>query len=183
MENFKRRFSSAFKNHRKVWAQLASEIGAEFVNNGLFKSPEVIKKGESFLIKLDSFRTMAGNHSQSWTRFQTLCETNNDFRFRILRKNIFNKRAPKGMELMMTDVHAFDRKFRLFVSHKREMKKVFNWDLLTNIAGQQPFNAIRIELKDKKMELKIRSLIKDIEQLRSLFNLVEELRNQFNPEL
>jgi hypothetical protein len=179
MGNFSRQFKSFFKNHRKVWEQLAHDIGAKFVKNGLFKPFEVIKTQDNFTLKLDSVTKMSGNHVQYITRFQTTCNASADLYFLIVRKHFFNKKAPKNTESFNTDLEIFEQKFRLFVSSSREIRPVLNRKLLLNIAEQQPFTSIRLELKAKNLELTIAALVKDIDQLKSLFVFMKELRNQF----
>lgn len=182
MGNFSRRFNSMFKSHRKVWTQLAYDLGAEFVDKGIFKPFEVIKQGEGYNIKLDSFTKRRGNHSETITRFQTSCENPKNLQIRIARKALFNKKAPKGTENVITDFEAFDRKFWLSTSAWRDTKQLLHRRLLSDIMAQQPFNNIQIELKEKELELRIHSLVKDIDQLKSLFKLIEVLRLQFNSE-
>ncbi len=102
-----------------------------------------------------------------------------DLYFLIVRKHFFNKKAPKNTESFNTDLEIFEQKFRLFVSSSREIRPVLNRKLLLNIAEQQPFTSIRLELKAKNLELTIAALVKDIDQLKSLFVFMKELRNQF----
>lgn len=182
MGEFSRRFHSMFKNQRKVWKELAYDLKAEFVDNGIFKPFEVVKKEEGYEIKLDSFTKMAGRTPIITTRFQTVCDSSGDFQFLIKRKNIFNKRAPKGLELIPIEYPEFDRLFRLFASSKRKINRVFNRKLQMILVQQTPYRDIRIELKANNLELQIKPLIKDIEQLKSLFEFIELIRQQLRAD-
>lgn len=179
MGNIARQFNSFFKSHRKVWEQLAHDIGGKFVRKGFFKPFEVIKSEDASTIKLDSITKMSGNHVQYITRFQTDCKASDDFYFLIVRKHFFNKKPPKNTESYNTDLEIFEQKFRLFVSSKKAIRPILNRKLLLNITEQQPFTSIRLELKAKNLELTIAALVKDIDQLKSLFVFMKELRNQF----
>jgi radical SAM superfamily enzyme with C-terminal helix-hairpin-helix motif len=131
---------------------------------------------------LDSFSRNRGNHREIYTRFQTECANPGKIQFLIKRKNIFNKKAPKGTELLLTEMEVFDRKYRLFGSNKRDIKRLLDRKILANIVEQKPFSNIRIELKEQNLELHIRSLNKDLVQLKSLFHLIEDLRSQIDIE-
>jgi len=182
MGNFSRILKSAFASQKKVWQQLADELNAEYVNKGLFKAHTITKKLEQGEIILDSFSRNRGNQHETYTRFQTECANPGKIQFLIKRKNIFNKKAPKGSELFLTEMEVFDRKYRLFGSNKRDIKRLLDRKMLANIVEQKPFSNIRIELKEQNLELKIKSLNKDLVQLKSLFNLVEDLRYKIGIE-
>ncbi|MBN1650094.1 MAG: hypothetical protein JW857_02130 [Bacteroidales bacterium] len=182
MGEFSRRFSAMFKSQRKVWNELAYDLKAEFVDKGFFKPLEVVKKEEGYEIKLDSFTKMAGRTPIITTRFESNCDAVEDFRFLIKRKNIFNKRAPKGLELIPVEYHEFDHLFRLFASNKRRIHRVFNRKLQSQLVNQAPYRDIRIELKANILELQIKPLIKDIEQLKSLFVLMESIQEQLRAD-
>lgn len=183
MGNFSRRFKSMFSRQRKVWLQFATSIGAEYADNGLFKAALITKKFDWGEIVLDSYSKMKGKANVTYTRFQTECTNSRNLQFRIERKTWLNSRAPKGLEKVITEHADFDHSFRLFVSQKRVVMRLLNRRLLANIAGQQPFRDIRIDLKENNLVLRIAPLNKDLEQLKSLFRLVETLRNQFDSEL
>jgi len=180
MGNFVRQFKSTFSSQKKVWTQLAHDIKAEYIDNGFFKAHIITKSYEWGSIKLDSFNKRRGNNSVTFTRFQADCSNPKKIEFIIKRSNFFNKKAPKGLEFTLTDYSEFDRKFRLFVSNKREIKQVLDRKIIRNIVEQQPFNDIKIDLKENNLELHISSLNKDIEQLKSLFILMESLHNQID---
>ena len=182
MGNFSRRFKSTFASQKKVWQQFADSVGAEYAHNGLFKAVVITKNLDWGEITIDSYSKMKGRASVTYTRFQTKCKNPKNLQFRVDRKTLLNSRAPKGLEKVLTEYTDFDRLFRLFVSQKREVKRLLNRRLLADIAGQRPFRDIRIELKENNLILRIAPLNKDLEQLKSLFKLVETLHNQIDSE-
>lgn len=182
MGNISRRLKSMFGSQRKIWTQFAASIGAEYVEKGMFKADVITKKLDWSEITIDSYRKMKGRASVTYTRFQTECRNPKNLRFRIDRKTLLNSRAPKGLEKVITEYADFDRLYRLFVSEKRETKRLLNRRILTSIAGQQPFKDMRIDLVENNLMLRITPLNKDLEQLKSLFKLVETLRNQIDSE-
>lgn len=182
MGNFSRRIKSTFASQKKIWQQFANSIGAEYVHNGLFKAAVITKNLDSGVITIDSYSKMKGKAHVTYTRFLTECSNPKNIHFRIDRKTLLNSRAPKGLEKVITEYAAFDHLFRLFVSEKREVKRLLKRKILSSIAEQQPFRDIRIELNENNLLLRISPLNKDLEQLKSLFKLVETLRNQIDSE-
>ena len=134
MGNIARSFKSMFSSQRKVWQRFAVSIGAEYVDNGIFKATVITKTFEWGEIIIDSYSKMKGRSSVTYTRFQTECSNPKNLQFRIDRKNLLNRKAPKGLEKVMTEHADFDRLFRLFVSQKREVKRLLNRRLLLDIA-------------------------------------------------
>ncbi|MDA3905903.1 MAG: hypothetical protein PF484_07495 [Bacteroidales bacterium] len=183
MGNFSRLFKSTYSSQRKVWQQLAYDIKAEYIDNGLFKANILTKKLDLGEIVMDSFNKRQGKNHQTFTRFKTECSNPKNLQFLIVRKNFMNKKAPKNTELILTDYEAFDRKYRLFGSNKRDVKHLLNRKIFAKIIEQQPYRDIRIELKEQNLELQIASLNKDLEQLKSLFSLIEALRNHIEADL
>lgn len=182
MGNISRRFKSMFASQKKIWQQFANHIGAEYADTGILKPTVITKKFDWGKIVLDSYSKMKGRASVTYTRFQTECENPKKLQFRIDRKTLLNSKAPKGLEKTITEHADFDRLFRLFVSPKREVKRLLSRKFLRDIADQQPYNDIRIELKENNLELRIAPLNKDFDQLKSLFKLVETLHNQIDSE-
>jgi len=182
MGNISRRFKSMFASQKKIWQQFAASINAEYIDNGLLKPTVITKKFEWGKIVIDSYSKMKGRASVTYTRFQTECRNPKNLHFRVDRKTLLNSKAPKGLEKVITEHVDFDRLFRLFVSEKREVMRLLSRNILVDIANQQPYNDIRIELKENTLELCISPLNKDLEQLKSLFKLVETLQNQIDSE-
>ncbi len=180
MGNFSRRIKSTFSSQRKVWQLFAASVGAEYVDNGMFKPAVITKKFDGGELVLDSYSKMKGRAHVTYTRFQTQCVNPNNLQFRIDRKTFLNSKAPKGLEKAITEYEDFDRLFRLFVLQKREIKRLLNRRILRDIAMQQPFRDLRIELVENNLVLRITPLNKDLIQLKSLFKLMETLRDQFN---
>lgn len=182
MGNVSRRFKSMFSSQRKVWPQFATSIGAKYTDNGMFKPAVITKEFDWGMIVLDSYSKMKGKANVTYTRFQTECKNPRNLQLRIDRKTWLNSRAPKGLEKVITEHADFDRLFRLFVSNRRAVKRLLSRKLLINIAGQQPYRDIRIELNENNLSLRIAPLNKDLEQLKSLSKLVEALHHQIDSE-
>lgn len=181
-ENFSLMFKLMFKSHRKTWRQLASEIKAEYIDKGAFKSPQVIKRGEGFEITLDSYTKHVGNSAAVFTQYLMSVENPNHYHIILVRKNWFNAKAPKGTEKIENVNLTFDKHFRLFTSDKRLARQLFSWQLMSDIDSQQPYRIISLELKEDQFKLVLKSLNKDLNQLKSLFILMETIHNQFYSE-
>lgn len=182
MGNFSLKFRLAFKSHRKIWRQLAIDIKGEYVDKGVFKSPQIIKKGEGFEIILDTYTKQYGNTAAVFTRFLTQVKNPNAYSVKLLRKNWLNFKVPKGTEKLENVNTTFDKHFRLFTSDRRFARQLFTWQVMTDIDLQKPYRIKTIEMKGENLELILDSLNKDLNQLKSLFKLMETLRNQFYSE-
>jgi hypothetical protein len=182
MSNFSRRLKSMFSSRKKIWSQFAHEINAEYVDHGLFKSPQLIKKLENTTIIMDYFGKNRGKNKVYFTRFVTSCTNPKMIHFRVDRKTLLNKRAPKGLEQLPTEHRDFDRLFRLFVSNRRQVSHILKRKILDDIAGQQPYRDLHIELINNQLSLWISPINKDLVQLRSLYQLIKRIRTQIESQ-
>lgn len=183
MSNLSRRLKSMFSSQKKVWQQLAYDIQAEYIDQGLFKSTIIKKQSDYGEIVLDSYRQTRGRHQLIYTRF--ICPVNNPHAilFKVDRKTMLNKKAPKGMESILTEHTNFDHFFRLFGSRKREVNQILSRKILGKIAEQQPFKDLSIELKENEIILLITPLNKDLIQLKAIFRLLELLQVQLDYQI
>ncbi len=182
MSNFSRRLKSMFSSRKKIWTQFAREINADYVDHGFFKSPQLIKKLEDATIVMDYFEKNRGKNRVYFTRFVTTCSNTKHIRFRVDRKTLINKRAPKGLELFLTEYRDFDRLFRLFASNRRQVNHILKRNILDDIAGQQPYRDLHIELVDNQLSLWVSPINKDLLQLRSLYQLIKRIRKQIESQ-
>jgi hypothetical protein len=182
MSNFARILKSTFGSQKKIWAQFAAEIEAKYENNGLFKAHVITKELPWGTFKIDTFIKRYGRSQETFTRFQLKCSNPDKLEFLIVRKRFLGSYNHKGLTKITTDYVDFDKKFRMYVSDHRKIKRLLNRNILSNIIMQKPFNTIDIELRANHLELRIASLNKDIEQLKSLFDLMLVIRNQFDTE-
>lgn len=182
MSNFARILKSTFGSQKKIWAQFAAEIGANYKNNGLFKAHVITKELPWGTFIIDTFIKRYGKNQETFTRFQLMCSNPENLEFLVARKRFLRSYKHKGLAKITTDYVDFDKLFRLYVSDHRKVKRLLNRSILTSIAYQRPFKSIDIELRANHLELRIASLNKDIEQLKSLYDLMLIIQNQFDTE-
>jgi hypothetical protein len=74
----------------EVWQQLCNEIGAEYINNEIWKGDKVVAKVKDWTITLDTYTVSTGKSHVTYTRMRAPYVNADGFRFKIYRKNIFS---------------------------------------------------------------------------------------------
>ena len=92
----------------EVWRQLSQEIGAEFVESGLWKGNKVQVHVKPWTITLDTYTVSTGKSSVTYTRMRAPYINPEGFRFTIYRKSIF---SDLGKFLGMQDIEVSDPDF------------------------------------------------------------------------
>jgi len=92
----------------EVWRQLSQEIGAEFVEGGLWKGNKVQAHVKPWTITLDTYTVSTGKSSVTYTRMRAPYVNPEGFRFTIYRKSIF---SDLGKFLGMQDIEVSDPDF------------------------------------------------------------------------
>ena len=92
----------------EVWRQLSQEIGAEFVEGGLWKGNKVQAHVGPWTVTLDTYTVSTGKSSVTYTRMRAPYINPEGFRFTIYRKSIF---SDLGKFLGMQDIEVSDPDF------------------------------------------------------------------------
>lgn len=71
----------------EIWQQLAQEIGAEFIDNGIWRGNKVEAQVGEVTITLDTYTVMVNNIPSSYTRLRAPYISRDGFRFKIYREN------------------------------------------------------------------------------------------------
>ena len=174
----------------EVWRQLSQEIGAEFVEGGLWKGNKVQAHVKPWTITLDAYTVSTGKSSVTYTRMRAPYVNPEGFRFTIYRKSIF---SDLGKFLGMQDIEVSDPDFdEAFIIKGNDESRVR--DLLANPKIRQMIQdqpAIRLEVKDSEgwfgpkfpedvdeLSFQVVGVIKDVERLKALFDLFATVLDQ-----
>ena len=174
----------------EVWRQLSQEIGAEFVESGLWKGNKVQAHVKPWTITLDTYTVSTGKSSVTYTRMRAPYINPEGFRFTIYRKSLF---SDLGKFLGMQDIEVGDPEFdEAFIIKGNDESKVR--DLFSNSKIRQMIQAqprIRLEVKDSEgwfgpkfpedvdeLHFQVVGVIKDVERLKALFDLFATVLDQ-----
>ncbi len=177
-------------SQEKVWWQLCTEIGADFVQGGFWRGNKVQAHVKEWTVTLDTYATSAGKSHVTYTRMRAPYMNKDGFRFRVYRAGLF---SGLGKRLGMQDIEVGDYEFdRDFVVQGNDEAKVLA--LLANpwirqLMQAQP--AIDLKVQDDEGwfsasfpqgvdELYFQAVgeIKDVKRLKSLYELFAETLDQ-----
>jgi hypothetical protein len=71
----------------EIWQQLAQEIDAEFIDNGIWRGNKVEAQVGEVTITLDTYTVMVNNIPHSYTRLRAPYISRDGFRFKVYRDN------------------------------------------------------------------------------------------------
>jgi hypothetical protein len=170
----------------EIWRQLASELGANYVDGDFWRRGEIQASHAGWLITLEEY----GRYRH--TRMRAPFLNPGGFRFTVYRKGIFSE---LGEYLGMQDVEVghpdFDRDFVIKGTDETKLRQIFGNARIRELIAAQP--RIHFEVKDDQgifgrnlfgenppedldlLEFEIHNrAIKDKEHLRLLFDLFAE---------
>jgi hypothetical protein len=173
----------------EVWQQLCNEIGAEYINNGIWKGDKVVAKVKDWTITLDTYTVSTGKSHVTYTRMRAPYVNADGFRFKIYRKNIFSGIGKYfGMKDLEIGYPEFDRDFIIKASDESKTRSLFMNDKIRMLIQQQP--AISLEVKDDEgwfgknfpegvdeLYFQVTGVIADIKRLKSIYELFGETLN------
>ena len=133
----------------EVWRQLSEEIGAEFIEGGLWKGNKVQAHVGPWTVTLDTHTDSSGESSTTYTRMRAPYVNPEGFRFTIYRKGFFSN---LGKLLGLQDIEVGDPEFdEAFIIKGNDEERVC--DLFANPKIRQLIQAepeVRLEVKDRE---------------------------------
>ncbi len=160
-----------------AWGQLASEIGAEFVKGGFFRSNKVQAKVREWTVTLDTFSVSSGDSSTVYTRMRAPLQSKDGFQFTIFRIGFISKldKALGAQDIEIGDPD-FDREFVIQGNNEPKVRALLaNLRIRQLIQGQK---SIRLGVRDNELRFEVQGVIRDVERLKSLFELFKEMLYQ-----
>jgi hypothetical protein len=167
----------------EVWRQLSEEIGAAFVQGGVWKGNKVQAQVRPWMITLDTFAVHTQHTHVTYTRMRAPYVNPEGFRFTIYRKGFFSE---LGKLLGMQDIEVgdpeFDEAFIIKGNDEGRVRTLFGDARLRELVRVQP--TIHLQVKDSEgwfgpkfpedvdeLHFHVVGVIKDSERLKSLFDL------------
>ncbi len=167
----------------EVWRQLCEEIGADFIQGGLWKGSKVQVHVGPWTITLDTHTESSGESSVTYTRMRAPYVNPEGFRFTIYRKGFF---SDLGKLLGMQDIEVgdpeFDEAFIIKGNDEPRVVILFSDSEIRRLIGAQP--KIKLEVRDSEgwfgprfpenvdeLHFQVVGVIKDVERLKALFEL------------
>jgi len=174
----------------EVWRQLSQEIGAEFVESGLWKGNKVQAHVKPWTITLDTYTVSTGKSHVTYTRMHAPYINPEGFRFTIYRKSIF---SDLGKFLGMQDIEVsdpdFDEAFIIKGNDESKVRDLFANSKIRQMIQDQP--KFRLEVKDSEgwfgpkfpenvdeLHFQVVGVIKDVERLKAFFDLFATVLDQ-----
>jgi hypothetical protein len=173
----------------EIWAQLAREIDAEFVNGGFWGKTVVRAKHKQWTVTLDTYTVSTGKSSTTYTRMRAPYVNPDGFQFTLYRAGIF---TGLGRMLGMQDIDIgepeFDRDFVCKSNHPAQVIRLLGNPLLRELIRKQP--EIYLHVQDDEgwfgetfpdgvdeLRFQVLGVIKDVERLKALYLLFAETLN------
>jgi hypothetical protein len=174
----------------EVWRQLSQEIGAEFVEGGMWKGNKVQAHVGPWTVTLDTYSVHTQHSHVTYTRIRAPYVNPEGFRFTIYRKGFF---SDLGKLLGMQDIEVgdpeFDETFIIKGNDEPRVVTLFSDPEIRRMIQAQP--KIRLEVKDSEgwfgpkfpedvdeLHFQIVGVIKDVERLKALFDLFAAVLDQ-----
>ena len=95
-------------SQEEIWQQLATEIGATFVDGGRWKGDKVQAQIKQWTVTIDTYTVSTGKTHMTFTRFRAPYVNADGFRFKIYRRSFF---SGMGKALGMQDVEIGEPQF------------------------------------------------------------------------
>jgi hypothetical protein len=173
----------------EVWRKLSQEIGAEFVEGGLWKDSKVQAHVGPWTVTLDIGPPDDDGKNRA-TRIRAPYVNAEGFRFAIYRKGVFTS---LGKLLGMQDIEVgdpqFDEAFVIQGNNENRVRALFSDPKIRQLIQGQP--EIRLAVKDSEgwfgpkfpenvdgLYFQVVGVIKDVERLKSLFDLFAAVLDQ-----
>jgi hypothetical protein len=177
----------------EIWRQLASEIGAQYVDGGFWKGDKVQAQHGQWTITLDTYTVSHSDgktsSSTTYTRIRAPYVNKDGFRFTIYRQGFF---SDLGKMLGMQDVEVgyseFDEAFIIKGNDEQKLRALFANSKIRQLLEMQ--SAVHLTVKEDEgwfstkfpegvdeLYFSVMGVIKDIERLKSLYFLFAEILN------
>jgi hypothetical protein len=175
---------------KEIWQNLCSEIGASYVDGGVWKGDKVQAAHGEWTITLDTYVVSAGKSTVTYTRLRAPYVNPDGFRFTVYRRNFFSDLAKRfGMQDVTVGHADFDEHFIIKGNDEAKLRALFDDAKLRELLEAQP--AVVFTVKDDEgyfgrhfpagtdeLSFAVRGVIQDVERLKQLFELFSETLDQ-----
>ena len=176
-------------SREEVWIQLCTEIGAEFVDGGLWKGDKVQARVKEWTVTLDTYTVSTGKSHITYTRMRAPYVNKDGFQFTIYRKGIFSDlRKRLGMQDIDIGDPDFDRDYVIQGNDECRVLALFGNLKIRQLIQAQP--SFHLQVQDDEgwfstsfpegvdeLHFQVVGVIKDVERLKLLYELFAEMLN------
>jgi hypothetical protein len=173
-----------------VWRQLAEELGAQYVDGGMWRGDKVEGRAGSWTVTLDTYAVSTGKTVVVFTRLRAPFVNRNGFRFSVRRQGLFSEIAIKlGGQDVEIGWPEFDDAFVLKGTDEDKVRELFARPRLRELLADQP--DVHLEVCDDEGwlgpdfpegvdELRFHTvgIIRDVERLKGLYQVFAETLEQ-----
>ena len=178
-------------SRQEIWKQLSEEIGARYVEGGLWKGDKVEAVHGEWTVTLDSYAVSTGKVTVVYTRMRAPYINPDGFRFTIYRHGLFSGIGRLfGMQDVDIGDEPFDREFIIKGTDEAKLRALFGSPRIRELVRQQP--EIRLTVRDAdrnwfgpkypddvdELVFEVAGVIKDVERLKRLYDLFAEVLDQ-----
>ncbi len=177
-------------SRKEIWQQLSTQIGARYVDGGVWKGDKVEAKHGQWTVTLDTYAVSTGKATIVYTRMRAPYVNPDSFRFTIYRRGFFSDIAKRfGMQDVEAGDPAFDEAFIVKGTDEGRIRSLFSDPRLRELVARQP--EISLTVKDDEgwfgpsfpdgvdeLHFTVVGVIKDVERLTLLYDLFAETLDQ-----
>jgi hypothetical protein len=174
----------------EVWRELSKEIGAEFVDGGMWHGNKVVAKVKHWTLTLDTYTVSTGHTHITYTRMRAPYVNMDGFRFTIYRRGML---SGLGKFLGMQDIEEgypeFDEAFIIKSTDESRVRTLLGNAKIRMLIQAQP--SIHLQVKDDEgwfgadfpkgvdeLIFQVVGVIEDVNRLKALYELFAEVLNQ-----
>ena len=131
----------------EIWAQIATDIGGEFIQGGFWGKDVIIYKHSEWQILLDTYVVSAGTSSYTVTRMRAPFVNKDDLYFKISRQGFFSSIGKFfGMQDIEIGDPFFDAQFIIKGNNPEKIKLLLADKNIQELCQRQP--RIQLRIKD-----------------------------------
>jgi hypothetical protein len=170
----------------EIWRQLSADIGARFVEGGLWKADKVVATHGQWTVTLDTFAVSTGKVTIIYTRMRAPYVNPGGFRFTIYRRSLFSNVAKWfGMQDVEIGDPPFDDDFIIKGTDEGPLRSLLSSPRIRELIARQ--KDIHFTVKDDEgwfgptfpegvdeLYFQVVGVIKDVERLKLLYELFTE---------
>ena len=131
----------------EIWAQIAKDIGGEFIDAGFWKKNVLRYEHGEWEILLDTYTINTGKSSTTFTRMRAPFINQDGLRFKIYREGFFSRIGKRfGMQDIEIGDDFFDSKFIIKGSNIEKIKQLLSDAELKKMIERVP--RINFEIRD-----------------------------------
>ena len=165
------------RQRNDAWKQFATELGAEFVDGGLFRGSKVLIKVKENTVTLDTYTLPAGDSNTTYTRLRASLPDQKDLQFTLQRRNWVAKldKALGTKEINIGDPE-FDHDFVIRGEDPAAVQAVFSNRRIYPLLQAQ--KSLVLGVRTNELRLDEYGVIKDVERLKSMLELFRLMLEQ-----